>query len=90
MYDLLEPEIDKMKRSGIAITKELFPAELCDEIIGVYEQTLKSKPSYIHKDYKIMMPLQLKYLPQPLVLLQLISLFIPILILASQLIKIYS
>ena len=50
MYDLLEPEIDKMKRSGIAITKELFPAELCDEIIGVYEQTLKSKPSYIHKE----------------------------------------
>tara|TARA_B100000780_G_C21040805_1_gene417624 strand:- start:405 stop:1037 length:633 start_codon:yes stop_codon:yes gene_type:complete len=49
MYDLLEPEIDKMKKSGIVITKELLPTQLCDEIIGVYENTVKTQPSHVQK-----------------------------------------
>jgi len=47
MYDLLEPEIDKMKKSGIVITKELMSTHLCDEIIDVYENTLNTKPSHV-------------------------------------------
>jgi hypothetical protein len=49
MYDLLEPEIDKMKKSGIVITKELMPTQLCDEIIDVYENTVKTQPSHVQK-----------------------------------------
>ena len=47
MYDLLEPEIDKMKKSGIVITKELMPTQLCDEIIDVYENIVKTQPSHV-------------------------------------------
>ena len=49
MYDLLEPEIDKMKKSGIVITKELMPTQLCDEIIDVYENIVKTQPSHVLK-----------------------------------------
>ena len=49
MYDLLEPEIDKMKKSGIVITKELMTTQLCDEIINVYENTVKTQPSHVQK-----------------------------------------
>ena len=44
MYDNLEPEIDIMKNSGIVVTKELLPAELCDEIITLYEHIEATEP----------------------------------------------
>ena len=38
-----------MKKSGIVITKELLPTQLCDEIIGVYENTVNTQPSHVQK-----------------------------------------
>ena len=38
-----------MKNSGIVITKELFPAEHCDAIIDVYEETVQTQPVYVHQ-----------------------------------------
>jgi len=44
MYDFLEPEIEIMKNSGIVVTKELLSAELCDEIISLYEHIESTEP----------------------------------------------
>ncbi len=38
-----------MKDSGIVISNELFPAKACDDIIEVYEDTIKTCPSYVHQ-----------------------------------------